>query len=187
MLFVKLTLDEVSCISERNIIPQSSAFADRQHLCVSRQADDITITQKFQSKFWSEKQPTLPFVPTYEISFFSETKKKLNFPYLSFTGLVSPSKQLLAKQLLETNTNTLDFPALSMDAALDNLSPQPPASRLQQQQNPMASIPPRSAKITMEEAAESAVTLAGPDQSRMPGANSRMPNGRPPAIQTGTT
>ena len=119
--------------------------------------------------------------------FFTGRKNCSIFPYLSLTGLVSPSKQLLAKQLLETNTNTLDFPALSMDAALDNLSPQPPASRLQQQQNPMASIPPRSAKITMEEAAESAVTLAGPDQSRMPGANSRMPNGRPPAIQTGTT
>ena len=124
----------------------------------------------------------------YQIRFFFLEEKNAQFsPYLSLTGLVSPSKQLLAKQLLETNTNTLDFPALSMDAALDNLSPQPPASRLQQQQNPMASIPPRSAKITMEEAAESAVTLAGPDQSRMPGANSRMPNGRPPAIQTGTT
>ena len=108
---------------------------------------------------------------------------------LGTTGLVSPSKQLLAKQLLESNT--MDYPALNMDTALDNLSPQPPASRLQQQQQsalPQASIPPRSAKITMEEAAESAVTLAAPDQPpRMPGASSRLPNGRPPAIQTGTT
>ena len=132
-----------------------------------------------------EKQLSSPYVSN--LIFFSGWKKCSIFSYLSLTGLVSPSKQLLAKQLLETNT--LDFPALSMDAALDNLSPQPPALRLQQQQqqNPMASIPPRSAKITMEEAAESAVTLAGPDQSRMPGANSRLPNGRPPAIQTGTT
>ena len=132
-----------------------------------------------------EKQRSSPYVSN--LIFFSGWKKCSIFSYLSLTGLVSPSKQLLAKQLLETNT--LDFPALSMDAALDNLSPQPPALRLQQQQqqNPMASIPPRSAKITMEEAAESAVTLAGPDQSRMPGANSRLPNGRPPAIQTGTT
>ena len=106
------------------------------------------------------------------------------------TGLVSPSKQMLAKQLLETNS--LDYPALNMDTALDNLSPQPPPSRLQGgQQSALpqgGSIPPRSAKITMEEAAESAVTLAAPDQpSRMPGASSRLPNGRPPAIQTGTT
>ena len=126
-----------------------------------------------------QKQLSLPYL------IFSGRKKCSIFSYLSLTGLVSPSKQLLAKQLLETNT--LDFPALSMDSALDNLSPQPPASRLQQQQNPMASIPPRSAKITMEEAANSAVTLAGPDPSRMPGANSRLPNGRPPAIETGTT
>ena len=105
-----------------------------------------------------------------------------------YTGLVSPSKQMLAKQLLETN----DFPAINMDAALDGIgSPQPPASRLQGGQQPalpQGSIPPRSAKITMEEAAESAVTLAAPDQQpRLPGASSRLPNGRPPAIQTGTT
>ena len=34
---------------------------------------------------------------------------------------------------------------------------------------------------------EMPVCIAGPDQSRLPGVNSRMPNGWPPAIQSGTT
>ena len=123
-------------------------------------------------------------IPNMFKAFLIEYRHKISHNLIFFLGLVSPSKQMLAKQLLE---NTSDYPALNMDSALDNLSPQPPSSRLQQQQ-PLQTLPPRSAKITMEEAAESAVTLSGPDQpARMPGASSRLPNGRPPAIQTGTT
>ncbi len=95
----------------------------------------------------------------------------------------SPTKQLFGGNLPNM---------LGMDPDLAEMENFQPNSRQGQNATPSgAMVPlPRSAKISMDEAAEAAVSLSAANSNqppRMPGAQSRLPNGRPPAIQTGTT
>lgn len=97
----------------------------------------------------------------------------------SLGGSASP-----VKQLLEANA-ARGLATIEMDRELQEAFGTPPQPPSRNQQTPQGLTPlPRSAKITMDEAAEAAVDLAKPNNYG--GAASKMPNGRPPAIQTGT-
>ena len=100
----------------------------------------------------------------------------------SLGGSASPVKQLLEANAAR-GLATIEMDKELQEAFGDAL-PQPPSRN---QQTPQGLTPlPRSAKITMDEAAEAAVDLAKPANTNFGGTPSKMPNGRPPAIQTGT-
>ena len=100
-------------------------------------------------------------------------------------GASSPVKQLLDASYAR------GMASIEMDRELQEAFGTPPlAPPSRNQQTPQQGLQqlPRSAKISMDEAAEAAVDLAQPANSRPPfgGTPSKLPNGRPPAIQTGT-
>lgn len=134
----------------------------------------------------------------------TEQQPQYSGPMGSFNPMLvglSNEAQMILQASMNNNQNSgswsptkqFGMPSIGMDADLEAMENyQPPSSRQLQQPTPSQSLVPlpRSAKISMDEAAEAAVSLAAANTNqppRMPGAPSRLPNGRPPAIQTGTT
>lgn len=120
--------------------------------------------------------PTSAFNPML-VGLSNEAQMILAASMSASSGSYSPTKQLMNyDKLLEMNPDL---------AAMENYEPSTSRQSLMPPQS-LAPLP-RSAKISMDEAAEAAVSLARDQPQRsMPGAQSRLPNGRPPAIQTGT-